>query len=101
MKIHIDDGALVEMEAAVEYSAYFFGVGDKLTQAIIHASNLIAADPFRFRKLTDKMRIYHLPHFPYYFIFSASTGSETVSIYVFGHTSRRPGYWKSRFQPLP
>lgn len=100
MKIHIDDGALVEMEAAVEYSAYFFGVGDKLTQAIIHASNLIAVDPFRFRKLTDDMRIYHLPHFPYYFIFSASTEHDTVSIFVFGHTSRRPGYWEPRISGL-
>jgi hypothetical protein len=27
--------------------------------------------------------------------------SETVIFYAFGHTSRRPGYWKPRISSLP
>ena len=100
MKLHVDDGARKEMEDAIEYSNHHFGVGVKLAQAIIREADHISTDPFRFRELAGGLRIHHLPHFPFYFIFGASTSSEIVSIYVFGHTSRRPNYWKSRI-PKP
>lgn len=100
MKFRFVDAATDELEGAINYSRANFGLGDELNAAVKNAIRVIMADPFRFPKRRDGLRSFNLTRFPYILIFQSETESGTVIFFAFAHTSRRPGYWKSRITSL-
>jgi len=96
MIVEFEDAALLEIQGAIAYSEGQFGLGEALSRVIQNVVRMIANDPFRFREYKPGIRIVQLPRFPFYLVFSASENGQTVRFFALGHTSRRPGYWKSR-----
>jgi hypothetical protein len=99
MKFRFADAATDELEEAINYSRANFGLGDELNAAVKNAITIIMEDPLRFPKRRDGLRSFNLTRFPYILIFQPASESGTVIFYAFAHTSRRPGYWKSRIPP--
>ena len=96
MKIHFLTEAALEIQEAVSYSQANFGLGEEFSVTIKESIAGIAADPRRFAKKRGGFQMVKLSRLPYLLIFHFDEASESVVFCALAHTSRRPGYWKSR-----
>lgn len=93
--------ALAEYHNSAAYSENMFGLGKEFVQAVEHAIAAISSDPKRYKPAGENLHDFRMERFPYHFFYLHLPSSERVTILAVAHTSRRPGYWKSRIPPLP
>lgn len=96
MNIVFHDEALVEYQSSAVYSENVFGLGEDFVQAIERALSEISSDPIRYKRVGKDLHDFRLSRFPYHLFYNHVPGSGRVTILAVAHTSRRPGYWKSR-----
>ncbi|MBG7607861.1 MAG: type II toxin-antitoxin system RelE/ParE family toxin [Verrucomicrobia bacterium] len=96
MNTEFHDEALVEYHASAVYSENVFGLGEKFVQAIERSLSEIPSDPLRYKKSGENLHGFRLSRFPYQIFNNHAPNSDRVTILAVAHTSRRPGYWKSR-----
>ncbi|UQA57247.1 type II toxin-antitoxin system RelE/ParE family toxin [Polyangium aurulentum] len=99
MKIVVHDEAGAELSAAAEwYEQEREGLGDDLLAEADRVLDAIAASPstWPFAPGSKAVRRFLFTRFPYvaYFV----TRGDLVLVVAFGHTSRRPGYWRHRLK---
>ncbi|KYF74777.1 hypothetical protein BE17_20015 [Sorangium cellulosum] len=99
MRIVVLDEADTELTAAAEwYEQEREGLGDDLLAEADRVLNAIAAGPTTWPLVPGSkiVRRFLFTRFPYvaYFVIR----DEHVLVLAFGHTSRRPGYWRSRLK---
>lgn len=73
------------------------GLGDRLLAEIDAAIALIAAHPAigeSVRRVRGKVRRFPLNHFPFLLVYREHP--EYLEIVALAHTSRKPGYWRTR-----
>ncbi len=56
-----------------------------------HAIEAIAANPIRWPKLTESLRRYIFPRFPFTLVYRVNPNF--IEVIAFAHQKRRPGYW--------
>ncbi len=88
--------ALVEYHDSVVYSENAFGLGEEFIQAVERAIDDISSDPMRYKSPGENLHDFRLNRFPYHLFYFHVPGSNLLTILAVAHTSRRPGYWKSR-----
>jgi hypothetical protein len=93
--------ALAEYQNSAAYSQNAFGLGEEFVQAVERAMAAISSDPARYKPAGNNLHDFRLERFPFHLFYLHVPGTERVTILAVAHTSRRPGYWKSRIPPLP
>ncbi len=93
--------ALAEYHNSAAYSENMFGLGEEFVQAVEHAIAAISSDPKRYKPAGENLHDFRMERFPYHLFYLHVSGSEIITILAVAHTSRRPGYWKSRINSLP
>jgi hypothetical protein len=85
-------------EAAVWYENERVGLGADLLAEAGRALNAIAATPTTWPLLPRSrlVRRFLLARFPYAVYYAID--EDQVRVLAFGHTSRRPGYWRGRLE---
>lgn len=102
MKLTIDDEAQEEARQHVAwYASRNSAAASRLEGLIIAAIERIARNPFEFplmemRKNPGDIRRARLTDFPLVIIYQVL--DEEVLVVAIAHTSRRPGYWRSRLR---
>ena len=99
MNLIVHDEATAELTAAAEwYEHERVGLGDELLAEAAGALKAIAQSPaaWSFVMRSKVVRRYVFERFPYiaYFVVRA----DHVLVLAFGHTSRKPGYWRHRLK---
>lgn len=97
MNVIVHEGADAELAAAAEwYEQEREGLGGDLLAEAGRVLSAIAESPntWPFVSGSRVVRSFLFPRFPYVVYFVVQ--NETVLVMAFGHTSRRPGYWRSR-----
>jgi plasmid stabilization system protein ParE len=99
MKVIVLDEADAELSAAADwYEQEREGLGDELLAEADRVLNAIAASPntWAFAPGSKVVRRFLFTRFPYvaYFV----TREDLVLVVAFGHTSRKPGYWRDRLK---
>ena len=89
---------LEEYRDAARYSERRFGLGVEFVNAVRHATAEISRSPGRFQPVRNDVRIYRLRRFPFHLFYHWNESSESIIIYAVAHHSRRPDYWRNRFQ---
>lgn len=100
MKVVILDEADAELTAAADwYEQERMGLGDDLLAEAARVVEAIAASPATWPVVPGSkiVRRFLFTRFPYvaYFV----VRDEHVLVLAFGHTSRKPGYWRYRLKP--
>ena len=97
MKLVVHEAASAELEEAAEwYDSERAGLGNELLEEMARAVEAILEAP-RTWPIAEKgrsVRKFTLSRFPYAAYYVAR--GEEVLVVAFGHTSRRPGYWRER-----
>jgi toxin ParE1/3/4 len=99
MNVIIHEGADAELAAAAEwYEQERQGLGDDLLVEADRVLSAIAESPatWPFVSGSSAVRCFLFTRFPYVAYFVVQ--NELVLVMAFGHTSRRPGYWRSRLK---
>lgn len=99
MKVVILDEADAELAAAAEwYEREKDGLGDELLVEAARVIRAIAEGPKTWPLVARSRTVRRLvfTRFPYIAYFVIST--EEVRVIAFGHTSRKPGYWRQRLK---
>lgn len=99
MNVIVHEGADAELAAAAEwYEQERRGLGDELLAEAGRVLDAIAESPATWPLVLGSrvVRSFLFPRFPYVAYFVVQ--SETILVMAFGHTSRRPGYWRSRLK---
>jgi plasmid stabilization system protein ParE len=97
MRVLVLHEASEELSTAAEwYENERVGLGGDLLAEASRALREIAASPTRwpFVPRSRVVRRFLLSRFPYIVYYDIR--DEQVRVLAFGHTSRRPGYWRSR-----
>ncbi|WP_437287550.1 type II toxin-antitoxin system RelE/ParE family toxin [Sorangium sp. So ce406] len=99
MRVVVLDEADAELTAAAEwYEQERESLGDDLLAEANRVLNAIAASPTTWPLVSRSqiVRRFLFTRFPYaaYFVIR----DEHVLVLAFGHTSRRPGYWRDRLK---
>ena len=99
MRVVVLDEADAEVTAAADwYEQEREGLGDDLLAEADRVLNAIAASPTTWSLVPGSkiVRRFLFTRFPYvaYFVIR----DEYVLVLAFGHTSRRPGYWRNRLK---
>lgn len=99
MNVLVHDEANAELTAAAEwYDREREGLGDDLLAEAGWVLDAIAESPttWPFVSGSKVVRRFLFERFPYiaYFVI----GDQVVLVMAFGHTSRRPGYWRRRLK---
>lgn len=89
------EAALEEYDASLDY---YIGRDEQVARSFVaefEASvEQIVANPTRWRKEGEVVRIYRMPNFPYSLIYRERNGN--VILVALAHHRRRPGYWRAR-----
>jgi plasmid stabilization system protein ParE len=89
--------ASVELEEAVDhYDRKAPGLGQRFLSEVRAATAFIEAHPRSSQEIERKIRRKVLVKFPYDLLYVAE--DDHVLILAVAHESRRPGYWRRRFQ---
>ncbi|MGK3959348.1 type II toxin-antitoxin system RelE/ParE family toxin [Sorangium sp. So ce118] len=99
MKVVVLDEADAELTAAADwYEQEREGLGDHLLAEADRVLNAIAASrtPWPLVPGSTIVRRFLFTRFPYVIYFVIR--DEHVLVLAFGHTSRRPGYWRNRLK---
>ena len=96
MTSEFHDEALLEYHSSAVYSENAFGLGEEFVQAIERALSEISSDPLRYKRAGKNLHDFRLTRFPYHLFYHHVPDSGRITILAVAHTSRRPGYWKSR-----
>jgi len=83
------------IEAADFYEQEVPGLGERFEAEVRRASDLLLAHPHIGTPVDPELRTFILDRFPYTLYYSVT--SDVLRIEVVAHQSRRPGYWRSRF----
>lgn len=97
MNVVVHDEAAAELAAAAEwYEREREGLGDDLLAEAEGVLNAVAESPttWPFVSGSRVVRRFLFARFPYIAYFVVQ--NDVVLVMAFGHTSRRPGYWRSR-----
>ena len=98
--ISIEEEAERELAGSVDfYEGRSPGLGWEFERAAREAVRAIQADPERHPLQKDGTRRYVMPRFP--FTIRYLELPDCLWIVAFAHTSRKPGYWKSRLRSKP
>jgi hypothetical protein len=93
----IDSAAELELAESVEfYERREFGLGSEFERAARLAVQQIQFNPDRFSRQKDGTQRLVMERFP--FIIHYVNLPDTIWIVAFAHASRRPGYWRKRFE---
>ena len=100
MKTVILDEADAELTAAADwYERERAGLGDELLVEADRVLEAIAANPNTWPLVPGSgvVRRFLFTRFPYvaYFV----VRDDQIVVLAFGHTSRKPGYWRDRLEP--
>lgn len=93
--------AFAEYLNSAAYSENMFGLGEEFVQTVEHAMAAISSDPRRYKPAGENLHDFRMERFPFHLFYLHVPSSGRITILAVAHTSRRPGYWKSRFNPLP
>src|SRR5690348_2021432 len=99
MKLVVLHEASEELSAAATwYENERAGLGSDLLAEAGRALKQIAASPttWPFAPRSRVVRRFPLARFPYVVYYA--THDDHVRVFAFGHTSRRPGYWRDRLK---
>lgn len=99
MKVVVHEEADAELTAAAEwYEQEREGLGDEVLAEAGRVLSVIAEGPtiWPFVPGSKVVRSFLFTRFPYiaYFVIH----HELILVMAFGHTSRRPGYWRTRLK---
>jgi plasmid stabilization system protein ParE len=83
------------IEAADFYEQEVPGLGERFESEAHRATDLLLAHPDIGTPVDSTLRTFVLNRFPYTLYYSVTT--DVLRIEVVAHQSRRPGYWRSRF----
>ncbi|WP_437777176.1 hypothetical protein [Sorangium sp. So ce1097] len=100
MNIVVLDEADAELTAAAEwYERERIGLGDELLAEAARVLEVIASTPATWPVVPGSRTVRRFPftRFPYVAYFVAR--DEQLLVLAFGHTSRKPGYWRHRLKP--
>ena len=89
--------AEAEMLAGIDYlDGQEFGLGLRLTREIYSTIRRIVENPNAWPKSSSRTRRCFTKRFRYQIIYQIR--NDEIHIVAVAHTSRRPGYWKSRLR---
>lgn len=83
------------IEAAAYYDFQVPGLGERFEAEVRRAAEILLEHPHIGSPVDSDLRRFVLNHFPFTLYYSAT--SDVLRITVVAHQSRRPGYWRSRF----
>lgn len=85
-------------DAALWYENERVGLGTDLLAEAARAVKQIAANPttWSFVPRSRTVRRFLMARFPYVVYFDVH--DDHVRVFAFGHTSRKPGYWRNRLR---
>ena len=96
MKLEFHPEAAMELiEAAAHYELQVPGLGERFEAEVRHATDVLLEHPDIGSPANADLRRFVLYRFPFTLYYSAT--SDVLRIEVVAHQSRRPGYWRSRF----
>ena len=96
MKLEFHPDAEMELiEAAARYEFQVPGLGERFEAEIRSATEILLQHPEIGAPADPNLRRFILNRFPFTLYYSAT--SDVLRIEVVAHQSRRPGYWRSRF----
>ena len=99
MSLVVHEDAAAELTAAADwYDVAQVGLGDELLVEAERVLDAIEAAPttWRFVPGSSVVRRFPFTRFPYVAYFAIRDGQ--VLVLAFGHTSRKPGYWRDRLK---
>jgi toxin ParE1/3/4 len=95
MKLIIHPEALEEYESAADwYATRDDGLDLRFIDCVERTLRLVHQDPLRWRAVEDDVRRCLTPVFPFALLYTVESGE--IFILAVMHTSREPGYWRSR-----
>jgi len=89
------DAEMELIEAAARYEFQVPGLGERFEAEIRSATEILLQHPEIGAPADPNLRRFILNRFPFTLYYSAT--SDVLRIEVVAHQSRRPGYWRSRF----
>jgi plasmid stabilization system protein ParE len=89
------DAEMELIEAAARYELQVPGLGERFEAEIRSATEVLLQHPEIGAPADPNLRRFILNRFPFTLYYSAT--SDVLRIEVVAHQSRRPGYWRSRF----
>ena len=96
MRIVFLKAAQAEFDDAVDFYAEHASI--RVAEAFIldiqHARQRLVERPEIGTRISERLRVLHLRHFPYSIIYRVV--AETITIQAIAHQRRRPGYWQER-----
>jgi toxin ParE1/3/4 len=96
MKLEFHPEAEMELiEAAAYYDFQVSGLGERFEAEVRRATEILLEHPHIGSSVDPDLRTFILNRFPFTLYYS--TTSDVLRIEVVAHQSRRPGYWRSRF----
>jgi toxin ParE1/3/4 len=96
MKLEFHPEAELELiEAAEYYELQIPGLGERFEAEVHRATEMLLAHPHIGSSVDPALRTFVLDLFPVTLYYSVA--SDVLRIEVVAHQSRRPGYWRSRF----
>jgi plasmid stabilization system protein ParE len=98
MKLEFHPEAELELiEAAAYYEQQVPGLGWRFEAEVQRAVDLLLERPRIGAEVDPVLRRFRLVHFPFTLYYSVT--ADVLRIEVVAHQRRRPGYWRSRFDP--
>lgn len=82
------------IESATYYESEVPGLGRLFGNAVSNAMSLIAENPEIGSPIDSELRSFVIGSFPYSIIYGPYKG--LLFVLALAHSSRKPGYWKSR-----
>lgn len=73
------------------------GLGEDFREEVLAATEVIQAAPQRWPVRGQETRVYFVHRFPFGVVYLEL--ATRIWVVAVAHTSRRPGYWKSRLTP--
>lgn len=99
MNIEFLDSATEEFLRAVQfYQGQQRGLGSRLIEDLEGVTELLRETPRAGAPFVDKTRRFPLQHFPFNVVYFID--DETIVIVAVAHQRRKPGYWRSRLEPV-
>ena len=96
MKLEFHPEAELELiEAAEHYELQVPGLGERFEAEVHHTIDMLLAHPYIGSAVDPALRTFGLNIFPVTLYYSVT--ADVLRIEVVAHQSRRPSYWRSRF----
>ncbi|OGA26836.1 MAG: hypothetical protein A3I01_11605 [Betaproteobacteria bacterium RIFCSPLOWO2_02_FULL_65_24] len=96
MKLEFHPEAEMELiEAAAHYELQVPGLGERFEAEVRRATEVLLEHPNIGSPADPHLRRFILNRFPFTLYYSATF--DVLRVEVVAHQSRRPGYWRSRF----